>query len=393
MPHPERKVNFSQVQFFPDGSKLLGAGYPSGIVQIWDVASKKEMRRIDTTRGYRGSSEYALLTPDWKTLYVPVQNRAVKSFERDGKRLRRIEYSGEMRVWDVATGKEKDALRSDAGWAPDYSTIVPGGRYLLSTQMGSYEVSTKAKATTILWDLTSGKNWKIADDFAHPVFFPDGKKALVGLHGADRESLVKLLELPSGKELAAFVCPEKERHFTVGSVAADGSVVAIMLGGKTGAPAEVWFRDGTTLADRGKLITRGDPEGHGWGHGLFTPDGKHFVMLDGVANVHVWDVAGQKVERILPTGGDRSGWKLAFSPDGKTLAVGWIPRSAEEKTDEPDPLDMPQPRVSLIDLTGKTPPRILIAPHGYVGGLAFSPDGQTLAFGSGGAVHLFQLSK
>jgi hypothetical protein len=49
--------------------------------------------------------------------------------------------------------------------------------------------------------------------------------------------------------------------------------------------------------------------------------------------------------------------------------------------------------VSLIDLAGDAPPRVLVAPHGYVGGLAFAPDGKTLAFGGGGAVHLFDLTK
>ena len=60
---------------------------------------------------------------------------------------------------------------------------------------------------------------------------------------------------------------------------------------------------------------------------------------------------------------------------------------------EPDPRDLPQPRISLVDLTGKTPLRILIAPQGYAGQPAFSPDGKTLAFGSSGAVHLFDLTK
>ena len=49
--------------------------------------------------------------------------------------------------------------------------------------------------------------------------------------------------------------------------------------------------------------------------------------------------------------------------------------------------------MSLIDLDGNTPPRVLIAPHGYVGGMAFAPDGKTLAFGGAGAVHLFDLAK
>jgi hypothetical protein len=44
-------------------------------------------------------------------------------------------------------------------------------------------------------------------------------------------------------------------------------------------------------------------------------------------------------------------------------------------------------------LAGNNPPRLLVAPHGFVGDLVFSPDGKTLAFGSSGAVHLFDLTK
>ncbi len=47
----------------------------------------------------------------------------------------------------------------------------------------------------------------------------------------------------------------------------------------------------------------------------------------------------------------------------------------------------------MFDLAGEAAPRVLIAPHGYLGALAFSPDGKTLAFGGAGAVHLFDLTK
>ncbi len=101
------------------------------------------------------------------------------------------------------------------------------------------------------------------------------------------------------------------------------------------------------------------------------------------------------MERTIKTGFDASD-KHELSPDGKTLAIGWMPKieNADELDAEaPDPSDLPHPRVLLIDLFGSTPPRELIAPRGYIGGLAFAPDGKTLAFGGCGAVHLFDLSK
>ena len=77
------------------------------------------------------------------------------------------------------------------------------------------------------------------------------------------------------------------------------------------------------------------------------------------------------------------------------LAAAWMPAIDSELYDamDPDPQDLPQPRVTLFDLTGKSPPRVLIAPHSYLGGLAFSPDGKTLALGGLGAVRLFDLTK
>jgi len=189
-------------------------------------------------------------------------------------------------------------------------------------------------------------------------------------------------------------CPEKERHFSIGSVAPTGAVIAVYLGGKRGAPVEVWFRDAVTLKDRGKLVGKGDSE-RGWGSGQFTPDGKRFIALDGAGNVLLWNVAGRKVERTFSIGGNSPWGRLAFSSESKTLAVGWMPKldPALANIREPDPQDLPQPRVSMIDLSGNSAPRVLVAPHGYVGGVAFSPDGKALAFGGAGAVHLFDLRK
>jgi WD40 repeat protein len=366
-------------------------------VQIWDVAARKDVLRTNTPPGLRGSAEYALLTPDWKTLYVPTEKRSVKSFERGGKKLYRIEESGAIRVWDVASGKEQAPLRPAEGTAPVYAKLGPGGRRLVCIERPGYETSNpRTNDVTVVWDLAAGKKWKLCDGYASPSFAPDGRTVLVDQRDHDaKTSAVKLLDLATGKELARVSCPEKERFFSGGQFSPDGSVVAVALGGKKAAPVEVWLLDARTLENRGKLTGKGDPERYGWGSGRFTPDGKRYVALDGVGNALVWDVAGRKVERTLSLGGGRAAWRVVFSPDSKTLAAAWAPKADDDVDDarDPDPLDLPQPRVSLLDLSGKAPVRVLVAPHGYVGGLAFSPDGNTLAFGGAGAVHLFDLTK
>lgn len=394
--HPERKASVWTIQFSPDGARLFAAGYPSGIVQIWDVTSRKEVRRIDTPPGYRGSANYAVLAPDWKTLYVPIEKRTVKPFERDGKKLYRIKYSGEIRVWAVATGKEKEPLRPEAESAPVTAKLSPDGRFLVSVERPSHEnTDNRPKEMTFVWDVAGGKKRKLGGAYSAPQFLPDGKTAAVTLHDHQaKTSAVKLLDLSTGKELASAACPEKDRYFSLSAVSPDGAVVAVSLGGKKGAPLEVWFLDGKTLEERGKLVGKSDPDRHGWGRGQFTPDSKRYIAL-GDGKALVWDVPGAKLERTLDTGAARLGWWSALSPDGKTLAVGWMPKLDPDLENErdPDPADLPQPRVSLIGVTGDAPPRVLVAPHGYVGGLAFAPDGKTLAFGGSGAVHLFDLTK
>jgi WD40 repeat protein len=248
----------------------------------------------------------------------------------------------------------------------------------------------------VAWDLAAIKKWKLCDGWSAPLFGPNGTAVLLSFRDlAAKTSWVRLIDLPTGKELARLDCPEKDRYIWASAISPDGAVVATQIGGKKAAPREIWFRDAKTLEDRGKLIGKGHPDAYGWGSGQFAPDGQRYIALDGAGNALVWNVAARKVEQTLPYGGDHARRPLAISPDGKTLAVAWMPKLHADLADvlEPDPQDLPQPRVSLIDLAGKAQPRVLVAPHGYAGPLAFSPDGKLLAFGSSGAVHLFDLSK
>jgi WD40 repeat protein len=394
--HPDRKASLYSVAFSPDGSRLFATGYPSGVVQVFDAASRKELRRIETPPGPRASGEYAALTPDWKTLYVPVEVRKVKSVERDGKQVMRVEESGRIRVWDVATGEERAALRPPDGSAPAFARLSPDGQALVCVERTGFDADADVRPAdvTVIWDLTTRTRRKLWDGFQVPVFAPDGKRlAIQETDHQAKTSALRLLDAGTSKELARLDCPEKDRYFSVGSFSPDGSLVVVSVGGKKGAPREVWFRDGKTLADRGRFVADADPDGYGWGQGAFTPDGTRYAILGLKNRVAVWDVAGKKVERTIDLEGN--GWQLAFSPDGRTLAMPWMPKSDADgaRARNPDPQDYPQPRVALIDLTGKAAPRTLISRHGFVGGVAFSPDGRVLAFGSSGGVHLFDLTK
>src|SRR6202035_3731836 len=117
----------------------------------------------------------------------------------------------------------------------------------------------------------------------------------------------------------------EDRMFEIGPISPDGSVVAVHLGGKKGAPLEVWFLDARTLAARGKLIGKGHPDGFWGGVGVFNRDGTRFIAVDGSGNAVVWNVATQKIEGTRPCGIVGVPRQRTVSPDGKTLAVAWRP--------------------------------------------------------------------
>jgi WD40 repeat protein len=359
-------------------------------VQIFDVAARKEIVRIDTPAGYKGSDHYASLAPDWKKIYVPVEHRKVETIERDGERIRRLNYSGVIRIFNAATGEEGVPMRPAPGSAPLSAQITPDGKYLTWVERPSQELQgTATKDETMLLDLNTGKKTKLFDDYARPVFLPDDK---ILLAVGDRDLQVR--ERDSGRVLAKWTCPDKDRFLSLHDPSPNRKLISVSLGGKKNAALEFRFLDSETLQERGKLVGSGSPHPYGWGPGKFTPNGKSFAAIDASGDLLLWNLDGNRLERRISLGGAKTAWRLAISPDSKRGAVAWSPTMPDAADEDDEPEDFPQPRVSVLDLAGAVPTRVLIAPsHGYVGGVAFSPDGRIVALGCSGKVHLFDLAK
>lgn len=290
---PDRPAVVSAVRFSPDGRRLLGSGYPSGLVQIWDVTSRKEVRRFDTPAGLRASDDYARLTPDWKTLYVPVERWASQPIFKRGQQMKRREVEGQIRVWDMGSGVEREPLLLPPDRGGDTAFLDPTGRWLVAWEQGSHDGDEPSPRRTAVWDLRSRQRRELGDDYHDPSFAPDGKTFVTSCvtdHRA-KTSTLTAFESATLKVLAAVEGPAGDRWFFENRLSPDGQTVAVLLVGRKGGPLEVQFRDARTLDLRGTLTRPGNPDRYGWSPAAFTPDGGRYVAVDAGGNVVVWDVA------------------------------------------------------------------------------------------------------
>lgn len=195
-----------------------------------------------------------------------------------------------------------------------------------------------------IWDLDAGKAGALLETGhggdVSAAFDPDGKTLATG--GAD--GLVKLWDVPEGKlrsTLTWQIADDKDRHREVYSLAFDPGGKKLAVGGH--------YYD-KAMADK-------DPDGRL----------RYFV-------VWVWDLAGGTGKLLtshekVPKGNwhdQTSAYCLAYSPDGKTLAMGTSRPSA----------------VWLFDADSGERRTAFRHEAGWVGSVAFSRDGKRLAFGN-----------
>jgi WD40 repeat protein/tRNA A-37 threonylcarbamoyl transferase component Bud32 len=426
----------TSVAFSPDGNRIAsGSGERGqGEVKVWDAPSGQE---VLTLKGDISTVTSVAFSPNGKHIAIASWNRTVKvwdtqtdqaildlkghtasvntvAFSSDGKRIASGADDKTVRVWDAETGAEVLPLK---GHTSNVFSVAfsPDGKRIAS---GSSDKTVK------VWDLQTGQAVRALQGHTSSVnsvaFSPDGTYLASG-----DDNTVKLWDVQSGKQLLSL----KGHTSSVNSVAfrPDGKRLASASGDETvrlwavqasklaptQQPREIllltdfsgevrsvcYSPDGKQLAtasnsdqrnDRtrevkvwdaqtGKLV-RSLPGHKGYVSSVcFSPDGKYLASADGGlivgGEVKVWDARTGKVVRSLQ-GHKGDVTSVCFSPDGKYLASASV-------FYQDGKLARPRGEVKVWDAETGQDLHTLKGHTDIVTSVCFSPDGKSLASGSG----------
>jgi WD40 repeat protein len=261
-----------------------------------------------------------------------------------------VDYAATL--WDVPTRTPRllPAARHATAFA-----FSPDGKMLALNQ----NTAKPQRGMVKLIDLATGKEKAVLADeqkaqFGVPAFSPDGRHVAATMGWSDtRPFEVRIWELPSGRE--------------VGSFGKEGNHV---------------FGHATH-----RFLIKADL--------AFSPDGRWLSALPFENKLVLYNLANHKVAWAREVKHSLQLSVPAFTPDGQRVAI--VTQHYEEGVpgkgwDEATQDDLAHAHVHLFDVKGASE-EVLVTPRGAPGRLAFSPDGKILALGGYGCVWLFDITR
>jgi WD40 repeat protein/tRNA A-37 threonylcarbamoyl transferase component Bud32 len=169
--------------YHPDGRQAATRN-PDGTVTLWDTGTGQETR---TLRGHSTAVTGVAYSADGRLL-------ASASARPDGAGY--FKPGGEVKVWDVETGREIRTLRRETG-VFQVLAFSPDASRLALAEGGSFATSGEAH----VWDVATGGDVFIlrghTSNVTGVVFSPDGKR----LASSSIDRTIKLWDMATGEEV------------------------------------------------------------------------------------------------------------------------------------------------------------------------------------------------
>jgi WD40 repeat protein len=274
---------------FAPDGKTLASGGATGDVKLWNVASG-ELKRTFPAHPMLRAIAY---TPDGKTI--------VTSASDDGT-------SNEVKLWNAETATLVRTIKHAT--TVNQIAFTPDGKRMATAQAGG---------NLLLWDTATWKvvqTTKVDDETLYAVAVsPDGKNVATGgglviMRGAHKSHTLRLFDAASGKETVPLDC---SRSVLAVAFSPDGKTLAA---GSLDATLQLWNTATGTLAATLKWPTK---ETAPVSAVAFSPDGQELAAAAG-RRIHVWHVPTGMY--VAPLGEhEATVGRMAFSPDGEVLAA------------------------------------------------------------------------